>query len=115
MNEHEEHERRTELSDNQTFFKCSACGCEELDVIRRFTRSIHVESTSACDCGKEGEAAVRRYRIDSLHEHVGTFDDSHQFELDHPEELETLGTEEEGYEVGCSDCAAAAHETCWQR
>lgn len=114
MKEHDEHEQQVELTRDQPFFKCPECGCEELDVIRRFTRSTHVESTLSCDCGKEEVAAMRQYRIDALCEQVGTLDDLHQVDLDGVEEVETLGTEEQEFEIRCPECAEGADESCWE-
>ncbi|SRR5579885_327672 len=98
----------------EPLFRCKVCGCEELNVIRRFTRSTHCEDTVACDCGDEEFAAVRRYRIDVLCEQTGSLDDDHHFDLDAAEELEQLGIDDEEYEVHCSACLEDADETCWE-
>lgn len=98
----------------EPLFKCRACGCKELQVTRRFTRSTHVEATLSCDCGAEEVATIHRYRIDALFEQTGTLDDCYQYELDAPDEIEALGTEEEEYEVRCPACAEGADETCWE-
>ncbi len=108
LNLHEQH------APPEPFFRCVACGCEELQVTRRFTRSTHVEATLSCDCGAEEVAVVHCYRIDALCEQTGVLDERHQFDLDAPEVLEQLGTEQEEFEVSCPACAEAADERCWE-
>ena len=97
----------------EPLFKCNVCGCEELEVIRWFTRSTRFEATVPCDCGEDEVAAVRRYRIDALCEQSGSLDEGHHFDLGAPEEIECLDTEEEEYEVHCPACLEEADERCW--
>jgi hypothetical protein len=99
---------------SEPFFRCGACGCEELRVTRRFTRRTHVEATLPCDCGAEEVAVVHRYRTDTVFEQTGALDDRRQFYLDAPEELEDLDTEDEEYEVRCPACAEGVDEMCWE-
>ncbi len=90
--------------DEVAFFKCKHCGSRTL----LFTYLVHVctryESTLACQCGKDDQAASRREQVTTRQEESGYVTKDRHVQVEDSEILEEIDRDVEDEQVTCTKC-----------
>jgi hypothetical protein len=103
------------MTNEKPSYKCPICDEDDLGVTVEYIHVDYFTTWVSCDCGQSDEgAAVRTYHTMTVCERQGTLDDDHHYDLEPAEEVESLGEEEDDYELLCPDCLEEASEGDWE-